>query len=109
MNSEKTRNLVFEDRICLLLEQKETGKDTNNELKGRIDHLEQKFDQTQGGFYKAKSEHLPHLKGFQFVQKSIGDGKCLENCLALRLYQNQDKAFELKRKLNNHVVDNSDT
>ena len=92
-----------------MLEQKRTDTETKNELRERIDHLEQKFVQTQGGFYKAKSEHLPHLKGFQFVQESIGDGKCLKNCLALKLYQNQNKAFELKRKLNNHVVDNLDT
>ena len=30
VNSEKTRNLVFEERICLLLEQKKTDKEINN-------------------------------------------------------------------------------
>ena len=52
VNSEKTGNLVFENRICLLLEQKETDKETNNELKGRIDHLEKKLFRPREGFIK---------------------------------------------------------
>ena len=104
---EKRTNNICEDRIRQLEEQHRTETETNKELRERIDQL--KRIQTNERVYKARKEHLPYLKGFEFVQESIGDGKFLENCLALKIYQNQDKAFEVKRKLHNHVIDNLDT
>ena len=62
LREEKKINLVFEDRIGQLLEQKRADTETKNELRERINHLEQKFVQTRGSFYKAKKEHLPYLK-----------------------------------------------
>ena len=55
---------------------------------------------------RVKPKHLPQLKGFQFIYKTLGNGRCLENSLAMHLYQNEEEAVKVKKKVNNHLADN---
>ena len=102
----EVKHKEFEVRINNLMQQRQIDKETSDKLKDKIEYLERKLN--QGGFSEVKPEHIPHLKGFRFFQKAIGNGRCLENCLALKLFQNQDKAVDIKRKLNTHMADHWD-
>ena len=41
--------------------------------------------------------------------KTIGNGACLENALAVHVYEDETEGPKVKRRINNHVADNWDT
>ena len=52
LKEEMKRNLALENRISQLLEQQRNDTETKNELRERVNHLEQKLAQTRGRSYK---------------------------------------------------------
>ena len=54
LKEEKKRNLAFENEIAHLLEQKKTDTENKNELRERVNQLEQNLAQTRGGFYNGE-------------------------------------------------------
>ena len=104
----ESKHKEFEDRIDHLMQQRRLDSETIDKLNERIVYLELQMAQKDGEFFEVKPEHIPHLKGFRFFQRAIGNGRCLENCLALQLYQNQDKAVDIKKDVHTHMTDNWD-
>ena len=54
LKEEKKRNLAFENEIAHLLEQKKTDTENKNELRERVNQLEQKLAQTCEGLTMKK-------------------------------------------------------
>ena len=53
-------------------------------------------------------KHLPKLRGYKLRYKVEGNGACLDNCLAVHVYEDKEEGPKVKKRLNNHVADNWD-
>ena len=49
--------------------------------------------------------HLPDLKGFKMIYRTIPNGACLENALAVHVYGDENMGPKVKEKVNNHIAD----
>ena len=50
--------------------------------------------------------HIPMLKGFKMIYKTLGNGRCLENSVAVHVFENEDEGVNVKKMVNNHIADN---
>jgi len=57
-------------------------------------------------FDSVLQEHICLLKSFRFRYKAKPDGACLINCLAVHIFENEDHAMKLKKKINDHIAEN---
>ena len=53
-------------------------------------------------------KHFEKLKGFHMFYKTIPNGSCLENSLAVHVYEDEREGEKVKRRINHHVADNWD-
>ena len=50
--------------------------------------------------------HIPELKGYRMIYKTLGNGRCLENSIAVHLFENEDEGINVKKIVNEHIADN---
>ena len=55
-----------------------------------------------------KSEHLSKLRGFTKRYQIRPDGGCLQSSFAVHAFNDQEKGLDVRRDLNQHIVDNFD-
>ena len=97
----------LESQVALLLNEKKREsepkliqmdvKNPNNLSKEISKHLN-----------SVNKKHLEKLKGFQMFYKTIPNGACLENSLAVHVYEDEREGEKVKRRINHHVADNWD-
>ena len=54
------------------------------------------------------AKHLSKLRGFKLIYKALANGRCLQNCLAVHGYEEEDEGIEIKKIVNHHIADNWD-
>ena len=55
-----------------------------------------------------QARHLPYLKGYRMIYKVFGNGACAQNATAVHLYEDEEEANKVKKKVNEHIADNFD-
>ena len=50
--------------------------------------------------------HIPELRGYRMIYKTLGNGRCLENSIAVHLFENEDEGVNVKKIVNEHIADN---
>ena len=50
--------------------------------------------------------HISKLKGFKLRYKTIGDGACFTNAIAVHVSKDENESKNIKRRLNHHIADN---
>ena len=53
-------------------------------------------------------KHLPKLRGYRLRYKIKADGACVNNALAVALYEDEAEGENVKRRVLNHIVENFD-
>ena len=53
-------------------------------------------------------KHVPKLRGFKMLYKALADGRCLQNCLAVHGYEDENEGYDIKKLVNHHIADNWD-
>ena len=53
-------------------------------------------------------EHHSKLRGYKLRYKAEPNGACLDNCLAVHVYEDEDEGPKVKKRLNHHVAENWD-
>ena len=103
------------DELEKIIEEKEKKE------RSRIDELEKIIEEKERSESKEKPElkipshlspvmqkHLPKLRGYRMKYNSEPNGACLDNCVAVHVYEDEEEASKLKKRINNHVADNWD-
>ena len=57
---------------------------------------------------KVHEEHLPNLRGYRMRFEADPNGACLDNCVSVHVYEDEDEGPKVKKRVNNHVADNWD-
>ena len=52
--------------------------------------------------------HLPKLRGYRQRYRAKPNGACLDNCLAVHVYEDENEGPRVKKRVNKHVADNWD-
>ena len=68
-----------------------------SEIKGKSKHVVPVYD-----------AHIPKLKGFKLRYKTIGDGACFTNAIAVHVSKDEKESKNIKRRINHHIADNFD-
>ena len=90
-----------------LLDEKAKDEEIKNELKVTIEDLKQKPEiKLPKHLSSVHTAHLPLLKGFKMLYKTLGNGRCLENSVAVHIFENEDEGINVKKMINNHIADN---
>ena len=55
---------------------------------------------------KVQDAHLALLDGYKYVYKADPDGACLQNAVAVHIYEDPNQGPKLKRDLNDHIAEN---
>ena len=50
--------------------------------------------------------HISKLKGFKMIYKTLGNGRCLENSVAVHVFENEDEGEKVKKLVTNFMADN---
>ena len=98
----------LETVVSVLLEEKRKEEELRKQLEIDLKELRGKKEVPKY-LHKVNPNHLSKLKGFQLTYKTIGNGACLENALAVHVYEDETEGPKVKRRINNHVADNWDT
>ena len=99
----------LETVVSALLEEKRNEEELRKQLERDLKELREKKEiKVPKHLQKVNHNHLAKLKGFQMMYKTIGNGACLENALAVHVYEDENEGSKVKRRINNHVADNWD-
>ena len=114
VEKELSKNFLLQKRIeeleivvQNLLDEKAKDEEIKNELKVTIEELRQMPEiKLPRHLSSVHTAHLPLLKGFKMLYKTLGNGRCLENSIAVHIFENEDEGINVKKMINNHIADN---
>ena len=79
------------------------------ELEKQLKNKEDKKNQALSrNIFNVHKMHLPLLRGFERGYKIKGDGACFVNAASVHLYNNEKESKNLKKVINQHLIENSD-
>ena len=94
LQEQKKQEIIVQTKLQVQMDQLKSNQ--SNLLKEKIPkHL-----------FGVPEKHLPFLRGYRMGYKAVPNGACLQNCVAVHVYEDQDEGAKLKKRLNNHVADN---
>ena len=107
----ETQIQQLEEKITSVTSKLVATEDRNIDLQKQIDILEARIS-LKMTLNKVLSEvhegHLSQLRGYKVMYETKGDGMCLINAAAVHLYESEEKAKDLRKVVNKHIIDNWD-
>ena len=92
--------------VTSLLDEKNQNEEIKLNLMRRIEVLTGKNSlEVPKHLFPVHERHLPLLKGFKMMYKTLGNGRCLENSVAVHILENEEEGISIKKKVNNHMAD----
>ena len=99
----------LETVVATLLKEKEKEEESRSRLEQQIDTLlTPKASNIPKHLKVVNAKHLSKLRGFKLIYKALANGRCLQNCLAVHGYEEEDEGIEIKKIVNHHIADNWD-
>ena len=107
--SESKQIKELEVLVATLLEEKAKDEEFKSNLINNIEELKtQTVFKVPKHLSSVHAAHLQQLKGLKMIYNSLGNGRCLENSVAVHIFENEDEGESVKKKINNHIADNWD-
>ena len=92
-----------------LLEETSKDAEVKSTLERAIEDLNgQSATVTPKHLSNVHAAHLLKLNGFNWMFKTLGNGRCLENSVAVHTFENEDEGETVKEMLNYHIAENWD-
>ena len=91
-----------------ILEEKAKLEKLNSTLKTTIEQLSCKGIVIPKHLSSVHPSHISQLKGFKMIYKTLGNGRCLENSVAVHIFEDEDEGENVKKLVNNFIADNWD-
>ena len=95
--------------VGTLMEEKKKEEESRRMLEEQINNLlKPKVLNIPKHLKGVNKKHLPKLRGFKMLYKALADGRCLQNCLAVHGYEDENEGYDIKKLVNHHIADNWD-
>ena len=101
---EKKKDEEFKEQLKVNLENFKNQQTASNEPK----NVEKNPNNIPEHLAEVNPYHQQELKCYKMRYKALGNGACLENCVAVHIYEDEQEGVKVKRRVNHHVADNWD-
>ena len=106
----KNRISELENLVADMIEQKKKDQLAKSKLEKEIVELKSKHvskvSKIPDHLSSVKESHLPDLRGYRMKFDANPNGACLDMCVAVHVYEDEEEGPKVKRRINNHVADN---
>ena len=87
--------------VGTLMEEKKKEEESRRMLEEQINNLlKPKVLNIPKHLKGVNKKHLPKLRGFKMLYKALADGRCLQNCLAVHGYEDENEGYDIKKLVN---------
>ena len=94
----------LEATIKHLLESKEQDNLVKQHLEAQINSVDRPV--RTDNVHSVQEKHISRLRGHRLIYKTIADGRCLQNCLAMHVYRDEHQAGNARARINKHLIEN---